>query len=146
MCKLPKSEDQFYRKGKKLQSRCKECKKLYNHDHYKANKDIYLANRDAWRNSRRQKVAEMKRAVGCTLCPEREPCCLDFHHTDSDLKEFEISAKIDCAWEDIVAEIEKCVVLCKNCHTKVHHGLVVCPGKGVLTRLTKKLLREGAKF
>lgn len=58
---------------------------------------------------------------GCP-CGERHPACLDFHHRDPKSKEFyiTIAAKRGWAWSRIAAEVEKCDVLCSNCHRKLH--------------------------
>ena len=48
----------------------------------------------------------------------------EFHHLDAGTKEFAISADgVPRRWELIVAELEKCVLLCANCHREVHAGV-----------------------
>ena len=47
---------------------------------------------------------------------------LDFHHIDPDEKNFGICRRIDKAWETIQKELDKCVLLCKNCHAEYHDG------------------------
>lgn len=75
----------------------------------------------------RSLVAEA-RAGGCALCPEAEPCCLDFHHVYGD-KEFDIgnAQRGGYALERVRRELEKCVVICGNCHRKLHAGLIALP-------------------
>ena len=51
---------------------------------------------------------------------------IDFHHRDPKLKSFSISRKIDkvgrmLLLQDLKEELDKCDVLCKNCHTELHH-------------------------
>jgi hypothetical protein len=62
---------------------------------------------------------EAAAAVGCSECDEKDPACLQFHHKDPDQKLRNVSA----CWtiEDIKREIEKCVVLCSNCHRRHHY-------------------------
>lgn len=50
----------------------------------------------------------------------------DFHHIDPSQKEFSISKKIR-AWDDLVAEVRKCIMVCSNCHRKLHYGLPIPP-------------------
>ena len=45
----------------------------------------------------------------------------DFHHVDPDNKEKEISDIMNRAWKTIQAEIEKCIMLCANCH-RIRHA------------------------
>lgn len=45
---------------------------------------------------------------------------LDFHHLDPNLKLTELSKMKSWSWKKIITEINKCVVLCKNCHALVH--------------------------
>jgi len=47
---------------------------------------------------------------------------LDFHHLDPSKKDFQIGGKT-ISWERIKAEIQKCVLLCSNCHREVHAGV-----------------------
>jgi|GEM_PF-1188099 len=48
---------------------------------------------------------------------------LQFHHLDPNQKDFTISGKT-MAWERIRDEIDKCVLLCANCHAELHAGLI----------------------
>jgi len=50
---------------------------------------------------------------------------LDFHHLDPADKVIEVSKMESWSYARIVKEINKCAVLCKNCHVLVHAGLVV---------------------
>ena len=44
---------------------------------------------------------------------------LVFHHRNPDEKEFEIGSKL-AKWETIKQELDKCDLLCLNCHGEVH--------------------------
>ena len=48
---------------------------------------------------------------------------LDAHHINSDEKEFNISGSHSRSWESIIKELDKCVLLCSNCHREVHYGV-----------------------
>ena len=75
---------------------------------------------------RKARIARMKAEKGCALCDEREACALVFHHRDPDEKDCTIASMgPSVPWSDVLAEISKCVVLCCNCHAKVHAGLLV---------------------
>lgn len=46
---------------------------------------------------------------------------LDFHHRDPTQKELNIGGKAQTwAWARIKAELDKCDLLCSNCHREVH--------------------------
>jgi hypothetical protein len=51
---------------------------------------------------------------------------LDFHHVDRSNKSFPLDCRhiINLAWEKVSAEMQKCVLLCANCHREVETGLV----------------------
>jgi len=125
-CKRQLSLSNFSRKGNGLQYRCKECQKTYRKSHYENNKDKYLFKAKNQHikclEENKQNIFDYKSKRGCLLCPEKEPCCLDFHHTSDD-KEFTISSKVrSYTWNSLLREIEKCVVICANCHRKIHAG------------------------
>lgn len=79
-------------------------------------------------NTKRQKAKvkewfrEYKAALKCSRCPESHPACLDFHHRNPFDKDNTISTLVErgCAISTIIREIEKCDVLCSNCHRKEH--------------------------
>ena len=103
----------------------------------KHDKEKQLAYWRAWykRNSANQikRVAERKKDVAnwlhdykstltCSNCEENHPAALDFHHIDSSKKTVEVSTAAYLGWgiNRIKKEISKCVVLCANCHRKLH--------------------------
>jgi hypothetical protein len=46
---------------------------------------------------------------------------LEFHHKDPAQKDFSISAKgYTRSWNKVVYELDKCVILCANCHRELH--------------------------
>lgn len=53
---------------------------------------------------------------------------LEFHHINSEEKDFGISAKgYTRSWESIKKELNKCVLVCANCHREIHEELIPCP-------------------
>ena len=59
----------------------------------------------------------------CKRCGEERPPALDFHHVDPDEKVMGVSKMVAFGYarENIRAEIEKCEVLCANCHRAEHY-------------------------
>jgi hypothetical protein len=50
---------------------------------------------------------------------------LDLHHFDASQKEFGISSGgLTRAWNRVVAEADKCVLVCANCHREIHAGII----------------------
>ena len=57
----------------------------------------------------------------CRICGyDRCPSAMAFHHMDPWEKDFEISSRV--SWEKAKPELDKCVLLCFNCHQEVHAG------------------------
>lgn len=55
----------------------------------------------------------------CVECGESDPVVLDFDHIDPSTKLMKISDSIwGRNWDKILKEIEKCQVLCANCHRR----------------------------
>ena len=48
---------------------------------------------------------------------------LQFHHLDPTQKDFGISGTTK-SFEKLKPELDKCVLLCANCHGEVHEGLL----------------------
>ena len=65
---------------------------------------------------------ELKSSLACARCPEAHRGCLQFHHADPTHKEVSIADAVRRGWkrERILAELDKCEVLCANCHAKHH--------------------------
>lgn len=57
----------------------------------------------------------------CSKCGEDDIFVLDFHHTNPEEKEYgisKVSAHIE--WSKLKKELDKCILLCRNCHSKHH--------------------------
>ncbi|MXV61563.1 hypothetical protein GS429_05685 [Natronorubrum sp. JWXQ-INN-674] len=74
------------------------------------------------RQGRRRWVHSRKRESGCGRCDESDPACLDFHH-HGDKKEATVAKLVSNGHliDRIRSEIDRCLVLCANCHRKEHH-------------------------
>lgn len=67
-------------------------------------------------------LKEIKANSGCKICKENNPNCLQFHHRNAHEKEFNISNMYAAVMpvSKIQKEINKCDILCANCHAKIH--------------------------
>lgn len=57
----------------------------------------------------------------CAKCGDSRTWVLDFHHNNPDEKEFTIGKLKKSSFEIIKKEIDKCTVLCANCHREFHY-------------------------
>jgi hypothetical protein len=70
-------------------------------------------------------VQNIKSQLHCADCGERHPAVLQFHHLHSENKTFTIgdAVKRGFSLDRIKREIEKCIVLCANCHAIRHYNM-----------------------
>lgn len=70
----------------------------------------------------RKWFGEYKSKLCCSKCSENHPATLDFHHKSGKDKKMGVTlmAYHGYAVECILDEISKCLVLCANCHRKIH--------------------------
>jgi hypothetical protein len=79
-------------------------------------------------NERRQEhyvwITEYKKTVCCSRCGFADYRALDFHHLNPLEKDFAVADLISrgASLNKIKKEIEKCVILCANCHRIEHWG------------------------
>lgn len=110
-----------------LQTVCRPCTKIRNNESYKTSdkRRTTIKNRNRSVAAYNQRfISRYKRLCGCRLCGEKEPVVLDLHHVNMHEKEADVSMLVRCGLKVIKAEIRKCVVLCSNCHRRVHAGLL----------------------
>ena len=65
----------------------------------------------------------------CQICGYRNCIeALDFHHRDPKEKEFGLSQKgLTRSWEKTRKELDKCILICSNCHREIHAGITQLP-------------------
>lgn len=67
-----------------------------------------------------KKILE-QRKTKCYICGELSKCCLEFHHLRDKL--FNISQAVSHIPTNLfIKELNKCICVCKNCHSKIHHN------------------------
>lgn len=59
----------------------------------------------------------------CVKCGYKDVRALDFHHVDPKTKLFNVTENKNISIDELILEIEKCIILCKNCHAK-HHNVI----------------------
>lgn len=113
-CKLEKPTTEFYKQVQKENERiweyydsiCKPCRSIQSSQR-RRNIKIQALEYLGWMCNR------------CKLVDKDYPQIYDFHHTDPLQKDFSIS-KTTKTFKSIKSELDKCIVLCANCHRKEH--------------------------
>lgn len=121
-CKVEKSLTEFSRKGPGHQPYCKLCHSEYRKEHYERNKKKVRQQVYERRSDLREWLKDLKKDLKCSQCGEDHIACLDFHHLDPTEKDLSIAEAPSRGWSQTRAleEMKKCVVLCSNCHRKLH--------------------------
>ena len=128
--KCPKCKEtkdiSLYSKNKntkdRLQRICKSCTA-------KQSKKSYLKSPEKYKNRVNKQIKKCsdyvdsyKQLHSCKKCGEDRWWVLDFHHAESNTKDWNIGElKHTGKFTQIKKEIEKCVLLCKNCHYDFHY-------------------------
>lgn len=132
-CRKIKDFDEFYSDEREKDGLRDRCKKCYNED---------IMNR---RNYRRQRIKpifdKIARKIGCVSCGTHEGI-LDWHHINGRAKYGDkVSSMILSNLIDAIKqEMEKCDILCRSCHSRVHQhlrGKIVHPPKGFWKYIVK---------
>jgi hypothetical protein len=100
---------------------CRPCRSSYKKEHYAANRQQYIDRAQKRKSEvlleRTMYLIEYFRTHPCVDCGESDPVVLEFDH----LRDKLFSVGMDLArrnWQRILDEIEKCEVVCANCHRR----------------------------
>ncbi len=89
---------------------------------YKRNHHAKLA--EHYKEKAREKKRTIVELLGgcCSVCKEKFPLCVyDLHHLNPAEKDFPPASLYLRKWSIILPEIAKCILVCANCHRKIHH-------------------------
>jgi uncharacterized OB-fold protein len=105
-CKFEKDLVDFYETNGAHQNYCKIC--------------LLTFQKDRWR-SRKAKATALfgGKCVSCGYC--KNLAAFDFHHVNPAEKEFNWGRLKQKSWDKVILELQKCILLCKNCHAELHH-------------------------
>ena len=88
------------------------CKKCNDEVAYKKQKEL------------KQRCVDMKGGK-CVFCGYNKYVgSMDFHHTDPNEKEYSISDLRTYSFDKIKSELDKCILVCRNCHGELHGGII----------------------
>jgi hypothetical protein len=100
---------------------CRPCRAEYGRRHHVANRARYVEKatrrKERLRETNYELLISYLRERICGDCGERDVLVLEFDHVAD--KSFSIATALrDRSWPQILAEIEKCEVVCANCHRR----------------------------
>lgn len=106
---LPIEEFNWRNKSKGTRrSECKYCHSAFMKKQYQYKKEFF---------------EQQKAQQSCAKCGEKRGYVLDFHHLDPTEKEETVARMTSNKYsiENIQKEVNKCIVLCANCHREFHY-------------------------
>ena len=105
-CKEEKPIEEFYESKGRRRNDCKTC--------------LLALQKRRWRD-RKKKAVDLFGGE-CTVCGyNKNIAAFDFHHLDPSEKEYNWNTLKCRPWNEVIAELKKCTLLCKNCHSEIHH-------------------------
>lgn len=60
------------------------------------------------------------------MCCGYDKCvqALEFHHLNLEEKDFSFGSNANRSWASTRNELQKCILVCANCHREIHYGLI----------------------
>ena len=112
-----------WRRKRRLQlhNMCRPCSSAYHREHYVANRQRYIEQARIQKQKlmleRTTYLIKFFETHACVDCGERDPVVLEFDHLRD--KSFAIGPELSRrSWQSILDEMEKCEVVCANCHRR----------------------------
>jgi hypothetical protein len=87
-----------------------ECKNCFNDRIYKLSRD------------KKEKAVKYKGGECCKCGYKKCMAALDFHHIDPEEKDVNFRTMLYWKWERRKKEIDKCILVCSNCHRELHYS------------------------
>lgn len=124
-CKEIKALEDFpnrYDRKSGKESACRLCYNARKRKWSKTNRGKRAYKLNILRMVKKKRMAIEYLGGRCADCGEVfEDCVYGFHHLNPDEKESTISSMRTHSWENIKIELDKCVLLCANCH-RIRHN------------------------
>lgn len=107
---------------------------------YYINPDGKIKNSTRKNKNRFRTKSEYRQRFGakCQICAyDKCQNALHFHHVDPSKKKFAISDSLRKKYtqQEIDEEIQKCVLVCSNCHAEIHSGLIKLEENGAKDKI-----------
>ena len=84
----------------------------------------YLIRKVSERRRRLKLMSIEYKGSKCVYCGYNKCiAAMQFHHLDPSQKDFRISSGHSKSWDKVRNELDKCILLCANCHFELHDKL-----------------------
>jgi hypothetical protein len=103
---------------------CRICEKEYPGGHQQHKNICNTCRTTRSRQNKKRRAVEYMGGK-CIVC-NYDKCiaALHFHHIEPHDKEFGFSSNMTKPFEVLQIELNKCIIVCSNCHSEVHAGLI----------------------
>lgn len=104
---------------------CKKCCAIKHNKWMRDNKEkLSIWRREDFRK-KQELLAEYIGGIKCSKCGFTHTSFVpfDFHHINPKEKDASISDAINRSWNNLIKEVDKCILLCSNCHRIEHERL-----------------------
>jgi len=106
---------------KENKDKTKESVKKYQEKNIDKVREWDRLNKRKQNKERRQFINEYKSTCSCKKCGDSRSYVLDFHHINPSEKEFDLGSATKYSIVKLKIELEKCITLCRNCHSEFHY-------------------------
>jgi hypothetical protein len=120
-CKTRKPAEAFARNSAKKDGRqqhCRECKSKIDAAYYKENPGRIRDGKKRSVERAKKMVEDFLRKSKCVVCGNDDWVVLEFDHLGDKLYDVSTMVQDGLGLETIMREIEKCEVVCANCHRR----------------------------
>ena len=94
---------------------CYDCSPTFS----KKDKNSHIKRQTQFRRAMKLKAVDLKGGK-CSICGySKSVAALQFHHNNPSEKEFNFNCSY-ISWERYRKELQKCILLCANCHAELH--------------------------
>lgn len=117
-CQTSKPLSEFHRRGVAVQSWCKKCRQTRDRARYQEHRGDLDSRHRRYRLAVKGKYEALKIGRPCVDCGGIfHHAAMQFDHLPGSVKVDDLAnLKIRCAWKKILSEIQKCELVCANCH------------------------------
>lgn len=94
----------------------------YSKTYYEKNRELVISKVNVKKKIHKAWFVNYKKQLACVTCGHNHPAALDFHHVEQKKSNKKVHKLVSDGntKKRILEEIDKCVVLCSNCH-RIHH-------------------------